>query len=578
MYWPFRLRRHIRRLREDYETLAVLLKPHRRYWPIHVVTAVVATFGMIPSLAIPLVVKYYIDSALGNKSVHSFCVAISAYLLIHSFVTLVSLYETLTFRLLGLRALRRLQLRVFSNLLRMPPSCMGEYTSGDLLQRVLGDTTYTQRIGGQQVASMLAGVIRLVLVIPLACSFSWQLTVVLVPFMGASVYLQRILQRRRAMLNNVEFRCHSTLNTAVYEQIANHSLCGGGALYRKSMRNFYRLAKNYALLSAASAAGSRIIDEFPRGLASASMIVVWVMGGYLHFAERLTLGALLGFQTLLPMFSNNLHHIISPFLMLRAGRPVAERLNRLMADSSQQITEPVCKKAFHSLMKGEDVSFRYSVNGCPVLEHVCLEIPKGECVCLRGPNGSGKSTMLKLLMGQYQAHAGRVTIDGVDVTRLSRMSRKRLFGYAPQEVCLFSGTVRHNIEVSCDIASHAFRGVSEAFALESFARSLPNGWDTDIGERGCNLSAGQKRLIVTVRVLASEAPILLLDEAGANLDQDLQHRLEEYLLHKARQGSTIIVTSHDIAFLPGARSLYLDNHNRREVMCNRIPLPTAVII
>ena len=196
------------------------------------------------------------------------------------------------------------------------------------------------------------------------------------------------------------------------------------------------------------------------------------------------------------------------------------------------------------------------------LEHVSLDIPPGQTVALVGATGAGKSTMAKLVARFYDPTAGRVLVDGHDLRDVSSGSLRSQMGIVPQEAFLFSGTVAENIAFGRPGASAAqIREAAATVGAEEFISELPRGYDTEVGERGAQLSAGQRQLIAFARALIADPRILVLDEATSNVDLHSEAKIEKGL-RRLLAGRTAIVIAHRLSTIRQAGRIVVLEHGQ----------------
>lgn len=199
-----------------------------------------------------------------------------------------------------------------------------------------------------------------------------------------------------------------------------------------------------------------------------------------------------------------------------------------------------------------DVSFRYEDDGPHVLRNLSLDIRPGEFVALVGTSGVGKSTLCALIPRFYEASAGQVLIDGVDVRDVSLGSLRRAIGVVQQDVYLFAGTVAENLRYGRPNASYAeIVEAARSAHAHDFSTALPNGYDTDIGQRGVKLSGGQKQRLTIARAFLKDPPILIFDEATSALDNASERAVQEALLKLARARTTLVI-AHRLSTVRGA--------------------------
>ena len=215
-------------------------------------------------------------------------------------------------------------------------------------------------------------------------------------------------------------------------------------------------------------------------------------------------------------------------------------------------------EAVSSGLAFEHVTFAYLDQ--PVLRDLTLDIKKGEIVALVGPSGAGKSTLISLLPRFFDPDKGRVTIDGLDIRRITLRSLSQLIGIVTQETVLFDDSVRNNIAYGrADLALSAVRQAAVAAYADEFVMDLPKGYDTRIGEAGHTLSGGQRQRLSIARALLKNAPILILDEATSHLDTESEVLVQQ-ALYNLMQDRTTLVIAHRISTIKNADRIVVMEH------------------
>ena len=204
------------------------------------------------------------------------------------------------------------------------------------------------------------------------------------------------------------------------------------------------------------------------------------------------------------------------------------------------------------LVSFEDVSFHYSDDDTLVLSNVSFQIPAGKSIALAGPSGSGKTTICSLLPRFYDVSSGRITIDGKDIRELTLESLRNQIGIVQQDVYLFCGTIKENIAYGKpDASMEEIIDAARKANIHDFIESLPDGYDTFVGERGTRLSGGQKQRISIARVFLKNPPILILDEATSALDNESERWIQQSLEILAKDRTTITI-AHRLSTIQGA--------------------------
>jgi len=226
----------------------------------------------------------------------------------------------------------------------------------------------------------------------------------------------------------------------------------------------------------------------------------------------------------------------------------AERVGSVLAErpSVREAPDPVPLPDPRGDVRLEDVRFAYD-QGPEVLHDVDLDVDAGTTLALIGPTGAGKSTVAKLIARFYDPQAGRVTLDGVDLRQVRLADLRRAMGYVPQEGFLFSGTVLDNIRFGRPEATRAeVEAAARAVGAEPVILDLPDGYDTEVGERGALLSAGERQLVAFARAWLADPALLILDEATSNLDVATEARVQQ-ALRRLRKGRTTIIIAHRLS-------------------------------
>ena len=273
-------------------------------------------------------------------------------------------------------------------------------------------------------------------------------------------------------------------------------------------------------------------------------LVTLVFGGYLIARNLMDVTDLAMYALYIGIFISPIQILVELIEMMQKGLAGFRRYLDVIE------TEPDIEDAPDAVplekVKGrvcyEDVSFHYSDDDTPVLSHVSFEIPAGKSIALVGPSGSGKTTICSLLPRFYDVTGGRITVDGKDVRTLTLKSLRSQIGMVQQDVYLFCGTIRDNIAYGRPGASQQdIEDAAKRANIHDFISSLPDGYDTYVGERGTRLSGGQKQRISIARVFLKNPPILILDEATSALDNESERWIQQSLEELSRNRTTITI-------------------------------------
>jgi ABC-type multidrug transport system fused ATPase/permease subunit len=303
--------------------------------------------------------------------------------------------------------------------------------------------------------------------------------------------------------------------------------------------------------------------ELLSAVATAAILIYG--GNQVLDGEGVTIGVLASFVFYLQSFFDPIQSLSQLYTTYQAGMAALDKIFELLdeepdiADGDSAIELPRVRGE----IRFEDVTFSYG-GDTPALDDVTLVVPPGQTLALVGATGAGKSTLAKLVARFYDPDEGRVLIDGHDVRDVTERSLRSQLGIVPQESFLFSGTIRDNIAFGQpDATDDELRAASQAVGAHEFIERLPEGYETEVGERGGHLSAGQRQLVAFARAAAADPRILILDEATSNVDVRTESQIE-HGLRRLLAGRTAIVIAHRLSTIRGAGRIVVLDHGRIE--------------
>lgn len=547
--------------RKRIHSLLSMLRPYRPQLAVLAVAMLLSTGAL---LAPAPLVQRAIDNGLSDGDLPKLTWLVVGFIVISLVGLGASMVLDRTVGWLGARLLSDLRERIFRHLLTMPVAFHERQRAGVLVSRMTNDVEALQ----QMISSSLVTLVRslLLLVGSILVLLSLDVKLALITFTTIPVLLLGSLAFRLASVDAFA-RTRETIG-AITAQL--QETLSGVRVVRSFGREAGHIARFDTLNDDNRAANMKTVylnaAYFPavEYLSTAAIVIVLLVGGGEALTGAVTIGVLVGFVTALDNFFGPISELSNVYTTFQSGMAALDKIGGLLEQRST-LVDPEDPRPMPEPLRGElrfdHVTFSYGVSArdtqegrepIPVLHDVDLTIPAGATVALVGTTGAGKSTLAKLAIRFIDPVEGRVLLDGVDLRELRQNDLRRRMGIVPQESFLFSGSVADNIAFGRDGATredveHALDQIGALDAIEA----LTHGLDTQVGERGHNLSAGQRQLVAFARALISEPSILVLDEATANVDLRTERRIEEALT-TLLDGRTAIVIAHRLSTIRAA--------------------------
>ena len=463
----------------------------------------------------------------------------------------------------GLRIVADLQRRAFSHLIQLDLAFFKRNPTGNLIAHLTSDAYLIRQAASSTLTSLVKDLLTVFLLVALMFYENWRLAlVVFLVFPMAAWPISSLGKRMRKVITITqgEVGSFTTLLTETFQGV-RHVKAYGMETYEstRAERMIERLFSLYMKATRTRAMTTPMMEVLG-GLAIA--VVIWY-GGSQVIAGKSEPGAFFALFTALLLAYRPIRSIANLNTALQEGLAAAQRVFAVL-DQRSDIVE---KKNARSLLvngggiKFNAVKFSY-LDEIPALGDITIEVSAGQTVALVGPSGAGKSTILNLIPRFYDVNSGSVEVDGQDVRSLTLSSLRNAIALVSQEVALFDDTVRANISYGRpDADMNEIVAAANSAAAHDFITSLPDGYDTLVGERGARLSGGERQRIAIARALLKNAPILLLDEAMAALDAESEREVQTALA-TLKRGRTTLVIAHRLATVRDADRIYVFDKGR----------------
>ncbi|KAA1428463.1 ABC transporter ATP-binding protein [Nocardioides antri] len=463
---------------------------------------------------------------------------------------------------------RRMRSDVEDKIHRLPLAYFDRQPRGELLSRVTNDIDNVAQNLQQTMSQLLTSLMLVVGVLGMMFWVSPLLAVIaLVSVPLAMIVTSRIMKRSQKQFIN-QWRQTGRLNGQVEEAISGHALVTVFGRRRAVEAEFAEANEELYQSSYRAQFVSGLVMPVMMLIGNLNYVVIAVVGGLRVTSGSLTLGEVQAFIQYSRMYTQPITQIASMANLLQSGVASAERVFELL-DADEEVAdaaagrEPCSGDRLETTgeVRFEDVSFSYEPDE-PLIEDLSLVARPGETVAIVGPTGAGKTTLVNLIMRFYELDAGRITLDGVDITAMPRADLRSRIGMVLQDTWLFEGTIRDNIAYGRPGASEEeIREAAQATYVDRFVHSLPEGYDTRVDDEGSNLSAGERQLITIARAFLARPALLILDEATSSVDTRTELLLQQAMA-ALRTDRTSFVIAHRLSTIRDADLILVMEHGR----------------
>ena len=469
--------------------------------------------------------------------------------------------QTFNIQAVGQRLTARIRDDLFRHALALSLRFHDGMPVGKLLTRLTSDVDALSEVFGSGAVGVLGDLVTLLVIAASMLLIEWRLGLLLLctqlPVTLMVIWLQgryrKANYRVREELSQLNADFQENLQGLEVVQMFRREGVNGERFSRTGAA--YRQAVNGTIFFDSS------ISAFLEWVSLGAVALVLALGGWMVTGGAMGLGTLTTFVLYSQRLFDPLRQLAERFTQIQGGLTAVERIGELM-EQPLEIVEAPDARPLDALGRGEvifeNVSFNYRPDE-PILRNLSFRIAPGEHVALVGPTGSGKTTVIRLLCRLYEPQQGRILLDGRDIRTIPIADLRRQLGVVLQDTFLFSGNVADNLRLNAEISDEKLRGICRDLGLDALLERLPSGLDTELRERGGNLSSGERQLLAVARVAIRNPTVLVMDEATAFMDPSTEATLQRDLDRLLRK-RTAVVIAHRLATVEASDRILVLRH------------------
>lgn len=521
------------------KSFARYYKPH---WKLFVLDMVCALIAASCDLMYPVISRNIINTYIPDKNlqlIFSWCAALLVIYIIQTIMQYIMQYQG---HVVGVRMQADMRRDVFTHLQRLPFSYFDEHKTGVIMSRIVNDLMDISEFAHHGPEDLFISAVTIIGSFIILCTVNVPLTLltfIMIPFLVLFIVKKRTAMTVAFRKNRIEI---AEVNASLENSIAGVRVARAFTGEAEEQKKFNENNQRYV---AVREKAYRVMAEFFSGtnfLTAMMNVIILAGGGYCVYAGIITVGDMVAYMLFINMFVTPIKKLIQFVEMFQNAITGYVRFEELMNvqpekedEHAQELTDVKGEITF------DNVTFQYD-EGKEVLSNISLTFPQGKMVAIVGPSGGGKTTLCHLIPRFYEISSGSISVDGHDIRTVTRSSLRQKIGIVQQDVFLFTGTIFDNIAYGKLGASR--EEVVEAAKkanIHDYIMSLPEGYETFVGERGVKLSGGQKQRISIARVFLKNPPILVLDEATSALDNVTENYIQDSLDELCKNRTTIVV-------------------------------------
>lgn len=526
-------------------------KPHMKLFTIDMICAFVIS---CVNLVYPIITRNIINTYVPNKAMESMIIALAALLSMYIIKALLNFVLQYWGHLVGVRMQADMRRELFNHLEKMPFSYFDENKTGSILSRLTSDLFEISELAHHGPEDIFLSLITLIGSFAVLSQINLLLSVIIFAFIPIGVIFIVFMRQRLSTSSKKLREKTSAINAQIESSISGIRVARA---YCSEEHEAQRFEECNAEFVQANGQRYKVMGQFFSSMQFYLDIIYFVVltaGGVFYYFGKIDLTDFLTYLLYISTLISPIRVLASIFEQIQLGLSGFQRFTEIMDMPTEKESEnAVDIGRLAGDIVFSDVTFSYdNKEERNVIDGFDMHIPAGKTVALVGPSGGGKTTICHLIPRFYDIESGKITIDGIDTSTMTRSSLRKNIAIVQQDVFLFNATIKENIAYGDHNATdEMIIAAAKRANIHDYILTLPDGYDTNIGERGVKLSGGQKQRISIARAFLKNAPILILDEATSALDNATEMLIQESLAELSK-GRTTLVVAHRLSTVKNA--------------------------
>ncbi len=539
-------------------------KPHKKLFFLDMFCALIIA---VCDLFYPMVAKDIINDYVPNKNLKLLIIWSSALLGIYLLKLVMNYIVSYYGHMVGVYIQADMRRDLFGHLEKLPFSYYDEHKTGSIMSRLINDLFEVSELAHHGPEDIFLSVVMFIGSFIMLSSINLWLTLVIFAILPFILFFAVKMRKSMSYAFKKSREEIAELNADIEASISGMRVSRAFTAEQHEEARFAASNKKY---QKARSLSYKAMGRFHSGMTFFTdflYLAVLAAGGLFFYYGIIDIGEFAAYLLYISMFLTPIRKFVNLFEQLQEGMTGLGRFCEIMNLAPEQEPESaVTLESPIGNIKFENVTFSYTAEDSEtgarnVITDLELDIPAGKTLALVGPSGGGKTTICNLIPRFYEVRGGKITLDGVDIKEISRRSLRKAIGIVSQDVFLFNGTIKENIAYGdLDADESKIIDAAKKANIHEFIESLPNGYETNVGERGVKLSGGQKQRISIARVFLKNPPILILDEATSALDNATEMQIQS-ALERLSGGRTVVVVAHRLSTVKNADEIVVIDTN-----------------